>query len=122
MLALRNITNQIKAPIFQEMILVSGGGVLHVFLIRTSEDVDPFITSIELRNLQQGMYEQVSAGKMLYFGMRINAGAEDVVRLVVSDFLAFHLWFILIVVLYCWNVKFKLGSYLAVVKSFWILI
>ncbi|GLJ37219.1 hypothetical protein SUGI_0754920 [Cryptomeria japonica] len=80
MLALRNITNQIKAPIFQEMILVSGGGVLHVCLIRTSEDVDPFITSIELRNLQQGMYEQVSAGKMLYFGMRINAGAEDVVR------------------------------------------
>ncbi|XP_059064835.1 probable LRR receptor-like serine/threonine-protein kinase At1g67720 [Cryptomeria japonica] len=49
-----------------EKILTSPNGILHVCLIRTAEDSDPFVSAIQLRSLVSGMYSlQVKPGIML---------------------------------------------------------
>lgn len=80
MLSLRNVTLQTRSPIRTEKIMASGGDVLYICLIRTLEHVDPFISSIELRPLRQGMYYPVNAGLMLNFQVRYNFGADTTIR------------------------------------------
>ncbi|XP_059072720.1 probable LRR receptor-like serine/threonine-protein kinase At1g67720 isoform X2 [Cryptomeria japonica] len=79
-LSLRKATFQRNPPQRSEKILVSGGQVLYICLIRASEDVDPFISSIELRPLRQGMYNQVKSRSMLHMRARNSYGASKQIR------------------------------------------
>ncbi|XP_059064980.1 leucine-rich repeat receptor-like serine/threonine-protein kinase At2g14510 [Cryptomeria japonica] len=64
-----------------EHILVSTDKVVHICLIRTSECDDPFISAIELRPLQKGMYKRAKPGTMLNLIERDDMGdAYEVTR------------------------------------------
>jgi len=65
MLHVRNVTTIDRESVYYSRILVSSGTVLYICLIRTSERDDPFISAIELRTLQDGMYAQAKPGTML---------------------------------------------------------
>jgi len=80
MLAFSNITAPYDDPWYHERIFVSSGRVLYVCLIRTSESDDPFITAIELRTLQDGMYRQAKPGTSLQYLERIYFGGKSAVR------------------------------------------
>ncbi|XP_057813449.2 probable LRR receptor-like serine/threonine-protein kinase At1g67720 isoform X2 [Cryptomeria japonica] len=58
-----------------EKILTSPNGVLYVCLIRTSDEIDPFVSAIQLRSLVSGMYSlQVKPGTMLRILARHDLG------------------------------------------------
>lgn len=81
MLSARNITiliSQQNLP--SERILFTSSHVLFICLIRISETVNPFISSIELRTLQQGMYPQAKPGTMLRMAARYDAGGNSTIR------------------------------------------
>lgn len=76
----RNAIPQSRPPMPTENILMSGGEVLYVCLIRVSEDFDPFISSIELRPFRNEMYDPVKPGLMLHYKMRYSFGASQLIR------------------------------------------
>ncbi|XP_059071619.1 probable LRR receptor-like serine/threonine-protein kinase At5g48740 [Cryptomeria japonica] len=81
MLSLRSIISRgspLNLP--SERILFSSGNALFICLIRTSETVNPFISAIELRTLQQGMYPQAKPGTMLRMDARYDAGGNSTIR------------------------------------------
>eukprot|EP00253_Pinus_taeda_P005299 PITA_05299 len=80
MLAMGNVAVSDKYAFYNETILVSSGRLLYVCLIRTSESDDPFISAIELRTLQQGMYGQAKPGTMLMLVWRYDAGGNITIR------------------------------------------
>jgi len=81
MLAMGNVTiSKREKPVYNETIFVSSGRVLYICLIRTSEPDDPFISAIELRTLQPGMYGQAKPGTMLMSRWRYDAGGKSRLR------------------------------------------
>lgn len=82
MLAVRNITitKNSTNPFNHEAVLVSSGRLLYICLIRTSETDDPFISAIESRRLQDGMYRQAKPGKILNLLSRHDLGGKSLVR------------------------------------------
>jgi hypothetical protein len=81
MLAMGNVTiSKREKPVYNETIFVSSGRVLYICLIRTSEPEDPFISAIELRTLQPGMYVQAKPGTMLMSRWRYDAGGKSTLR------------------------------------------
>ena len=79
-LYMRNITIADRDPFFGERILASSGTVLYICFIRTLESVDPFISAIESRKLQDGMYGQVKPGTILENVCRIDVGGGNETR------------------------------------------
>eukprot|EP00253_Pinus_taeda_P024054 PITA_24054 len=69
-----------KDPYGFELIFVSAGRVLYICLIRTSETHDPFISAIELRTLQKGMYPQAKPGTALWILARKDVGGNSLLR------------------------------------------
>eukprot|EP00253_Pinus_taeda_P016644 PITA_16644 len=67
-------------PYGLELIFVSVGRVLYICLIRTSETHDPFISAIELRTLQKGMYPQAKPGTALWILARKDVGGNSWLR------------------------------------------
>eukprot|EP00253_Pinus_taeda_P010018 PITA_10018 len=63
-----------------ELIFVSSGRVLCICLIRTSETDDPFISAIELRTLEKGMYPQAKPGTALWILARKDVGGNSLLR------------------------------------------
>ncbi|GLJ59098.1 hypothetical protein SUGI_1492690 [Cryptomeria japonica] len=81
MLSVRNITSRIsQLNLPSERILFSSSDALFICLIRTSETVTPFISAIELRTLQQGMYPQAKPGTILRMEARYDAGGNTTIR------------------------------------------
>ena len=81
MLAMGKVTiSNREEPVYNETIFVSSGRVLYICLIRTSEPDDPFISAIELRTLQQGMYRQAKPGTMLMSAWRYDVGGNSTLR------------------------------------------
>eukprot|EP00253_Pinus_taeda_P011125 PITA_11125 len=81
LLAFGNVTLQNRyKPYIYETILVSPGTTLHICLIRTSLTDDPFISTIELRPLLDGMYSQVKPGTMLSLIRRTDVGGKSDIR------------------------------------------
>jgi hypothetical protein len=78
MLYVENVT-AVESPLYYEYILFSSGRVLYICLIRTSEPDDPFISAIELRTFQDGMYPQAKPGTILW-PSAFNLGGNSVVR------------------------------------------
>lgn len=78
-LYMRNITIIDIDPIYSEIILASSGTVLYICLIRTLEFVDPFISAIELRKLQDGMYGHAKPGTILKNIWRTDVGGGDLI-------------------------------------------
>jgi hypothetical protein len=78
MLARINQTTQDADAHYTERIFVSSGTVLYICLIRTSETHDPFISAIELRTLQNGMYGEAKPGTLLWPGT-YNVGGNSAV-------------------------------------------
>ena len=76
-LYMRNITIIDRHAINYERILASSGTVLYICLIRTLESVDPFISAIELRKLQDGMYGHAKPGTILKNIWRTDVGGGD---------------------------------------------
>eukprot|EP01018_Ginkgo_biloba_P020941 Gb_12079 [translate_table: standard] len=60
---------------WSEQILAGSSDVLSICFIRTPDNDDPFISSIELRPLSPGMYPQVKPGTMLNLILRSDMGA-----------------------------------------------
>eukprot|EP00253_Pinus_taeda_P031601 PITA_31601 len=79
MLASRNVSG-IDIPSLYEHILVTKGRVLYICLVRTSETDDPFISAIEIRRLQHGMYTDAQPGTILFTLARYDAGGNSMVR------------------------------------------
>eukprot|EP00253_Pinus_taeda_P017961 PITA_17961 len=79
MLASRNVSVN-DVPSFYEHILVTKGRVLYICLVRTSETGDPFISAIEIRRLQHGMYTDAQPGTILFTVSRFDAGGNSMVR------------------------------------------
>eukprot|EP00253_Pinus_taeda_P030843 PITA_30843 len=79
MLASRNVSRT-DIQIFYEQILVTKGRVLYICLVRTSETDDPFISAIEIRRLQHGMYTDAQPGTILFTVSRFDAGGNSMVR------------------------------------------
>ena len=65
-----------------ERMLTSNGTVLYICLIRTfeSESNDPFISAIQLRKLQDGMYGQAKPGTILKNIWRSDLGGNSIIR------------------------------------------
>lgn len=78
--------NYIPEVHVHEGIYVSSGELLYVCLIRTSETDDPFINSIELRALQNGMYSQAKSGTMLFKQATVDVGGNSKVRYPLDKF------------------------------------
>ena len=74
-----NVTMSDRDPIYRHRILVSSGSLLYICLIRTSKSDDPFISAIELRKFQDGMYGQTKTGTILWPDY-YNLGGNSVVR------------------------------------------
>jgi len=79
MLYVESVATAYESPLYSEKILVSSGSVLYICLIRTSEPDDPFISAIELRTFQDGMYPQAKPGTIL-LPSAFNLGGNSVVR------------------------------------------
>lgn len=79
MLRVINVTITKRSPVYYTRILVSSGKVLYICLIRTFESDDPFISAIELRRLQDGMYGQAKPGTILST-LVYNVGGNDALR------------------------------------------
>eukprot|EP00253_Pinus_taeda_P018112 PITA_18112 len=79
MLASRNVSGN-DIPSLYEHILVTKGRVLYICLVRTSETDDPFISAIEIRRLQHGMYTDAQPGTILFTVSRFDAGGNSMVR------------------------------------------
>ena len=56
MLFVQNVTAETHDPFNYEYILLTSGRAKYIFLVRTSGTHDPFISGIELRRLEDGMY------------------------------------------------------------------
>eukprot|EP00253_Pinus_taeda_P015348 PITA_15348 len=80
MLASRNVTAALDVAIFYEHILVTKGRELYICLVRTSETDDPFISAIEIRRLQHGMYKDARPGTILFASGRNDVGGNSTVR------------------------------------------
>lgn len=80
MLISRTAKYSTSDPYVYEGIYVSSGELLYVCLIRRLETDDPFISAIELRTLQNGMYSQAKSGSMLFKHSRIDVGGNSIVR------------------------------------------
>eukprot|EP00253_Pinus_taeda_P005300 PITA_05300 len=80
MLTMGNVVVSDKYAFYNETILVSSGRLLYICLIRTSESDDPFISAIELRTLQQGLYGQAKPRTMLMLVWRYDAGGNITIR------------------------------------------
>lgn len=81
LLTVRNrAINNTHPVIRDETIVVSSGSVLYICLIRTSERYDPFISAIELRVLQDGMYRWAQPGTMMSLQLRCDVGGKSLVR------------------------------------------
>eukprot|EP01018_Ginkgo_biloba_P040774 Gb_37625 [translate_table: standard] len=63
-----------KQQLWSEQILAGSSDVLSICFIRTPDNDDPFISSIELRRLSPGMYPQVKPGTMLNVILRSDTG------------------------------------------------
>jgi hypothetical protein len=72
----------ISEPIYYEFIFVTSGSVLYICLVRTLSTDDPFISAIELRRLQDGMYQSGIGvgGSILVLQSRYDVGGNSVVR------------------------------------------
>jgi hypothetical protein len=79
LLAMVPITTPNKEAFYKERIFVSSGTVLYICLIRTSESDDPFISAIELRTFQDGMYAEAKPGTMLWPGT-YDVGGKSPIR------------------------------------------
>eukprot|EP00253_Pinus_taeda_P034358 PITA_34358 len=73
-------TIKTKDPYGFELIFVSAGRVLYICLIRSSETDDPFISAIELRTLEKGMYPQAKPGTALWILARKDVGGNSLLR------------------------------------------
>eukprot|EP00253_Pinus_taeda_P030828 PITA_30828 len=81
MLVMDNITlTSSTGAIYDERIFVTSDTVMYVCLIRTFESDDPFISGIELRILQDGMYPQAKPGTGLNLKFRIDVAGNSTVR------------------------------------------
>ena len=80
MLAVQNITTTNRIGVYDEFIVVTSGTVIYVCFIKTSESDDPFISGIEMRALQYGMYRQAQPGTMLSLETRVDIGSNSSVR------------------------------------------
>lgn len=78
-LVLRNITIALNVAIVYENILVTKGREFYICLVRTSETDDPFISAIEIRMLQHGMYKDTRPGKILFASGRHDVGGNSTV-------------------------------------------
>eukprot|EP00253_Pinus_taeda_P002094 PITA_02094 len=81
MLVMNNITlTSSTDALYDERIFTTSGTVMYVCLIRTFESDDPFISGIELRTLQSGMYKQAQPGTGLTTKSRIDIGGNSMLR------------------------------------------
>ncbi|GLJ05834.1 hypothetical protein SUGI_0026370 [Cryptomeria japonica] len=69
-----------QMPAWGERVLVSSGNVVYVCLIRKSDEDNLFISAIELRTLEKGMYDVVKPGQWLRLLLRTDAGANSASR------------------------------------------
>nr|ABR16606.1 unknown [Picea sitchensis] len=81
-LATREVFSVISEQIYYEFIFVTSGRVLYICLVRTFSSYDPFISAIELRRLQDGMYQNNigEGGRILVLQSRYDVGGNSVVR------------------------------------------
>lgn len=80
MLASRDVTVALSDASVYEYILVTKGRKLYICLVRTSETDDPFISAIEIRRLQHGMYKDARSGTILFASGRNDVGGNSTVR------------------------------------------
>ena len=73
MLAVQNIKTTDWIGFYGEFIVVTSSTVIYVCFIKTSESDDPFISGIEMRALQYGMYQQAQPGTMLPWAFIANS-------------------------------------------------
>eukprot|EP00253_Pinus_taeda_P035970 PITA_35970 len=76
-LYMRNLSVPNVGKRYAERILASSGTVLYICLVRTLESDDPFISAIELRKLEEGMYGQVKPGTILKYIWRTDIGGNS---------------------------------------------
>lgn len=83
----------INDPLYQEFIAVATTTNMQLCVVRTSAVDTPFISSIEMRLLDSGMYTKVQDGSGLAVQSRANygAGQTDVVRWEQSFQITYHL-------------------------------
>jgi hypothetical protein len=81
-LATQEVFMYISEQIYYEFIFVTSGSVLYICLVRTLSTDDPFISAIELRRLQDGMYQSGIGvgGSILVLQSRYDVGGNSVVR------------------------------------------
>jgi hypothetical protein len=81
MLFVQNVTAETHDPFNYEYILLTSGRAKYICLVRTSETHDPFISGIELRRLEDGMYvDGWDVSSLLVLESRVDAGGNLIVR------------------------------------------
>ena len=63
-----------------ELIYVADDGEISVCFVRTSPDSNPFVSSIEVVDLEDGMYDELGTGEALIYQARVAYGSTLFIR------------------------------------------
>ncbi|XP_023638576.1 uncharacterized protein At1g24485 [Capsella rubella] len=67
-------------PYLLELIFSPASGVTNVCFLRTSSSSNPFVSSIEVVDLDDGMYDELGPGEGLFYHQRVTYGTTEILR------------------------------------------
>lgn len=67
-------------PYTLELIFAPASGETSVCFVRTSSSSNPFVSSIEVADLADGMYDELGPGEGLFYQQRVAYGTTETIR------------------------------------------